>query len=208
MNWPSMMVDVSHVQDETFFDVLRVSRAPVIASHPSGRAVADHIRNVSDGQLRVLAENGGVIMINFYPAYIDEAAAEQTTAYFERWEQPLAAIRERTADDPRARRIAYRAHFEEHPVPQASFEVLLDHFDHALRVAGPNHVGIGADWDGVASMPRGMQDVSQLPRLTRGLLARGHAPETVRKVSGENLLRVMQRVEEVAAEIARGSNAD
>ena len=208
MNRLGMMVDVSHVSDETFWDVLEITRAPVIASHSSVRGVADHRRNLDDAMLRGLARNGGVIMINFYPAYIDEAAAEQTTAYFERWQEPMAAIRERTADDPRARRIAYRTHFQAHPVPQASLEVLLDHFDHALRVAGPDHVGIGADWDGVASMPSGMQDVSELPSLTRGLLARGHAPETVRKVLGENLLRVMTRVEEVAEKLAGASKAD
>ena len=199
MNRLGMMVDVSHVSDETFFDALRVSRAPVIASHSSCRAIAEHVRNMSDEMLRALAENGGVVMINFYPAYIDEQANRETQAYFEKWGAAFRAIREQHRDDPAAQYAARRAHFSEYPVPQTSLDVLLDHFDHAIRVAGADHVGIGADWDGVPSMPRGMDDVSALPHLTRGLLARGYSPETVRKVLGENLLRVMEAVEAVSA---------
>jgi len=199
MNRLGMMIDVSHVSDETFHDVLRLSRAPVIASHSSCRAVATHPRNMSDDMLRALARNGGVIMINFYPSYIDMQANAEVRAYFGKWREQLQAARERLKDDPAALRAARQAHYAKHPVPQTSFDVLLDHFDHAIRVAGPDHVGIGADWDGVPSMPRGMEDVTQLPALTLGLLKRGHSDEDVRKVLGENLLRVMAEVEEVAA---------
>ena len=198
MNRLGMMVDVSHVADETFFDVLRVSRAPVIASHSSCRAVADHIRNLNDDQLRALAKNGGVVMINFYPAYIDEEASRETKAYFDKWKSTFEAMKAKHGKDHTALGRARRVHFAAHPVPQTSLDVLLDHFDHALRVAGADHVGIGADWDGVPSMPRDLEDVSQLPRLTAGLLARGHSEETVRKVLGENLLRVMGQVESTA----------
>jgi membrane dipeptidase len=195
MNRLGMMVDVSHVSDETFFDALRVSHAPVIASHSSCRAIAEHTRNMSDEMLRALAENGGVILINFYPAYIDEQANAETKAYFARWKSVFEEIREKDPDDPGAQARARRAHFGEHPVPQTSLAVLLDHFDHAIAVAGPDHVGIGADWDGVPSMPRGMEDITRLPSLTLGLLERGHSEETVRKVLGENLLRAMAAVE-------------
>ncbi len=198
MNRLGMMVDVSHVADASFFDVIRVSQAPVIASHSSCRAIADHTRNMSDEQLRALAANGGVILINFYPAYIDEQANRETQAYFAKWKSALGAIRERHADDPKAGFRARRAHFQAHPVPQTSLDVLLDHFDHALKIAGPDHVGLGADWDGVPSMPREMEDVAALPSLTRGLLERGHDEETVRKVLGENLLRAMAQVEDVS----------
>ena len=205
MNRLGMMVDLSHVSDDTFWDVLEVSEAPVLVSHSSVRGVAKHRRNVSDAMLKALAENGGVIMINFYPAYIDEQVAKQTAGYFKRWEETLASIRQSHVDDPAGRRRAYAEHFSEYPLPVTSLEVLLDHFDHAIAVAGPNHVGLGADWDGVPSMPVGMQDVSELPNLTRGLLARGHSEDTVRKVLGENLLRLLEQVEEVGAELRAGA---
>ena len=198
MNRLGMMVDISHASDATFFDTLRITRAPVIASHSSCRAIAEHTRNMSDEMLRALAENGGVVMINFYPAYIDEQAKLATSEYFALWKDTLETLRERHQDDPAARSEAMRRHFERFPVPQVSLSVLLDHFDHALEVAGPDHVGIGADWDGVPSMPLEMEDVADLPNLTRGLLERGHSSETVVKVLGENLLRVMSEVEAVA----------
>ena len=195
MNRLGMMVDVSHVSDDTFSDVLRVTRAPVIASHSATRAVADHPRNLSDDMLRALARNGGVVMINFYSGYIDASLVAPLRQVFIGFAPRFAALREQYADDPVARMRAMRALFREVEVPQADLSVLLDHFDHALEVAGPDHVGLGADWDGVPSMPRGMEDVSHLPALTRGLLERGHSPEVVRKVLGENLLRVLGEVE-------------
>jgi len=204
MNRLGMMVDVSHVSDESFEDVIRVSQAPVIASHSSARAIADHPRNMSDEMLRALADNGGVAMINFYPAYIDLEANARARQHSAELKPKTQEIRERYGDDLLGRMRANRTLRREHPWPQTSMEVLLNHFDHAIAVAGPDHVGIGADWDGVPSMPAGMEDVSRLPTLTRGLLERGHSPETVRKVLGENLLRVMAEVEEVAKRL-RGS---
>ena len=200
LNRLGMMVDVSHVSDATFFDAVRVSRAPVIASHSSARAVADHPRNMSDEMLRALAENGGVVMINFYSGYVDEALVEPIRSLFKRLGSELGRLRERHADDPKARADAFAELLAKEEVPTSTLSVLLDHFDHAIRVAGPRHVGIGSDWDGVFSMPTGMEDVSKLPALTQGLLDRGHSPETVRGVLGENLLRVMAEVERIAAE--------
>jgi membrane dipeptidase len=198
LNRLGMMVDVSHVSDETFWDALRVSRAPVIASHSSVRAVADHRRNLADDMLRALADQAGVVMINFYSGYIDLELQEPLRKLYGVVGPRLGALREEHADDPVARRRAFRQLFAEQQIPRSRLAVLLDHFDHALRVAGPDHVGIGADWDGVVSLPEGMEDVSQLPVLTRGLLTRGHAPDVVRRVLGENLLRVMAEVEAVA----------
>ena len=195
MNRLGMLVDVSHVADETFWDVLRVTDAPVIASHSSVRAVADHPRNMSDDMLRGLAENGGVVMINFYPGYIDPRAVEPLREFMLAIRPQIGALYESLADDPIARRRAIRALFRdaqaERELPRAPLAVLLDHFDHAIAVAGPDHVGLGADWDGVPSMPEGLEDVSRLPVLTRGLLERGHSEDTVRKILGENLLRVL-----------------
>ncbi len=203
MNQLGMMVDVSHVSDDTFWDVLRVTRAPVLASHSSCRAIADHPRNMSDDMLRGLAENGGVVQINFYPGYIDESVTARARTLALELMPQIKALRERHVDDPITRRRALRAFFRDHPFPQTSLDVLLDHFDHAIRVAGPDHVGLGADWDGVPSMPEGMENVSKLPGLTRGLLARGHPPEVVIKVLGANLLRVMEEVEAVARQMER-----
>jgi membrane dipeptidase len=201
MNRIGMLVDISHVSDQTFFDTLEVSRAPVIASHSSARAVADHPRNMSDDMLRALAINRGVVMINFYPVYIDEKAEAEASRYFETHGAALGELRERAGDDSALRGELMREHFSMYPVPQTSLGVLLDHFDHAIAVAGPDHVGVGADWDGVPSMPVGMEEISDLPSLTEGLLARGHSRETIRKVLGENLLRVLEAAENVAKEM-------
>ncbi len=202
MNRIGMLVDISHVSDKTFTDTLAVTQAPVIASHSSTRAIAEHPRNLTDEMLKALAENGGVVMINFYPAYIDEAARDATRAYFAEHGAGLEELGREAAGNAAERGRLFRAHFAAYPVPQASLDVLLDHFDHAIRVAGPNHVGIGADWDGVSSMPVGMEEISDLPSLTEGLHARGHSESTIRKVLGENLLRVLAEAEYVAENLA------
>jgi membrane dipeptidase len=194
-----VLVDVSHVSDETFWDALETSSAPVIASHSSCRALAAHPRNLTDDQLRALAANGGVVMLNFYPGYIDAAAAAQARERFAALRPELEALTKQFADDLVGRLRAFRDFTRRHPAPTTSLEVLLDHFDHAIRVAGPDHVGLGADWDGVPSMPEGLDDVSRLPTLTAGLLRRGHAPDTVVKVLGANLLRALAQAERVAA---------
>jgi membrane dipeptidase len=202
MNRLGMMVDVSHVSDATFWDVLRTSRAPVIASHSACRALRDHPRNLSDDMLRGLAANGGLVMINYYPGYIDEAAGAALDEYMTRHRRELEQ-----AHAPAAGLDLWRSHarvrqiFAADPPPRAPLDALLDHFDHALRVAGPDHVGLGSDWDGVASMPEQLDDASQLPNLTRGLLARGHSAATLQKVLGENVLRVMSEVEQTAARL-------
>jgi membrane dipeptidase len=207
MNRLGMMVDVSHVSDETFWDVLGVTRAPVLASHSSCRAVANHPRNMSDDMLRALAQNGGVIQINFYPGYIDERVTARARELALELQPRIAHLRELYEERPIILRRSLRAFFTEHPFPQTSLDVLLDHFDHAIRVAGPDHVGLGADWDGVPSMPEGMEDVSRLPMLTHGLLARGHPPETVIKVLGSNVLRVMKEAESVSRQMGREASA-
>ncbi len=177
MNRLGMMIDISHVSDETFNDCIETSRAPLIASHSSCRALTNVPRNMSDEMLRALAKNGGVVMINFYNGFIN-------TEYAGPGMPPPAKAAE-----------------------QATFEMLLQHFEHAIRVAGIDHVGIGSDFDGVDGLlPPGMEDVTKLPAITYELLKRGYSEADVKKVLGENLLRVMGRVESVAAQM-RASGA-
>lgn len=176
MNRLGMLVDVSHVSDETFWDALEVTQAPLIASHSSARALVDHPRNLSDDMLRAVAENGGVVMINFAESYVDPRKAGV-------W--------------PTIRFWLLHLGWEDTP-----FEMLVDHFDHAIRVAGVDHVGLGSDFDGTLFLPAGMKDVADLPNLTAALLERGHSPEDVRKVLGENVLRVLEEAEATSLRLA------
>jgi membrane dipeptidase len=201
MNRLGMLVDVSHVSDETFLDAVRVSAAPVIASHSSCRALCDAPRNMSDEMLKALAANGGVIMINFYAAFLDpefrRAAREAAAAAKDR----ISAVATETLGDPVARENRmWDLHEEiEAPIPRPPLDRVLDHVDHAVKVAGIDHVGLGSDFDGISSAPRGLEDVSKLPALTRGLLERGYTDEEVIKILGGNFLRVFDRAAEIAA---------
>ncbi|HEX9003383.1 MAG TPA: dipeptidase [Blastocatellia bacterium] len=169
MNRLGMMVDISHVGDETFQDVIETTEAPVIASHSSCRALTNVPRNMTDDMLRALAKNGGVIMINFYNGFINTDYAKP--------------------GDPVPTKSAQTA----------TMDMLMAHFEHAIKVAGIDHVGIGSDFDGVDGLlPPGMEDVSKLPTITYELLKRGHSEADVKKVLGENLLRVMTENERVA----------
>jgi membrane dipeptidase len=195
MNRLGMMVDVSHVSDETFADVLEVTEAPVIASHSSCRAIADHPRNMSDDMLRTLARNGGVVMINYFAAFLSgefngalpsvQGEIDAALAACARGNEACTILTEDRVN--KQLMLAGR-------LPRVGWEAILDHIDHAVKVAGIDHVGLGSDFDG-ASMPIGMEDVSMLPKITQGLLARGYSEGDVQKILGENLLRVMGEVE-------------
>lgn len=172
MNRLGMMVDISHVGDETFRDVLAVTKSPVIASHSSARALTDVPRNLSDEMLRDVARNGGVVMVNFYNGFINTEYARPGMA------RPTKSAQ------------------------TATLAMLMQHFEHVIKIAGIDHVGIGSDFDGVDGLlPAGMEDVSKLPTITYELLKRGYSESDVRKVLGENLLRVMARNEAVAREL-------
>jgi len=200
LNRLGVMVDISHVTDKTFFDALEVTRAPVIASHSSARAIANSARNMTDDMLRALAKNGGVVMINYNAGFISEEfrAAPRPAEFSAR----IAAIEKRCGMDEactilqtqRANHEAMRAGV----LPPVTWEKIMEHIDHAIKVAGIDHVGLGSDFDG-AVMPLGMEDVSKLPRITDALLKKGYSERDVAKVLGENLLRVMAQVERVAA---------
>jgi membrane dipeptidase len=202
MNRLGMMVDISHVADPTFAQVLQVTRAPVIASHSSCRALCGHPRNMSDDMLRALAKNGGVVMINFNCGFLDDQYGQLAAAYRSQLAIREQAIEKTFAAGSRERQEAL-AELKQKltPPPPPALERLLAHIEHAIAVAGVDHVGLGSDFDGVPCVPRGLDDVTGLPRITYWLLQRGHSELAVRKVLGENLLRVFAAVEQVAASL-------
>lgn len=196
LNRLGVMVDVSHVSDKTFEDVLAVSTAPVIASHSSCRALSDSKRNMTDDMLRALASNGGVVMINYAVAFLSEEfrAAPRPKVYFTR----LELVGKKCGADQACRnieteRINHEA-MRDGLVPMVGWEHIVSHIDHAVKVAGIDHVGLGSDFDG-ATMPLGMEDASKLPAITRALLELGYGEQDVAKILGGNLLRVMEEAE-------------
>ncbi|HXV60387.1 MAG TPA: dipeptidase [Vicinamibacteria bacterium] len=200
MNRLGMLVDISHVSDETFFDALEASEAPVIASHSSARKFSEHPRNLSDEMLAALAKNGGVVHINYYNPYLDEDYRLRSTEARD-LDDRAAAVAADNADDPKRLAVEIRKVNAERIARfgRVSFDRLLDHFDHAVRVAGIDHVGLGSDFDGVGDLlPEGMEDVSKIPNLVRGLMERGYSDEDIEKVLGQNTLRAMREVEATA----------
>ena len=203
MNRLGMMVDISHVSDKTFYDTLAATHAPVIASHSSCRALCDVPRNLTDDMIRALAKNGGVMDINFYSGFLspDFAAAykkvaTQIQADESAAEKQYANDRKRLAEESRNIWARYASQF-----PAPSYTTIADHIDHAVQVAGIDHVGLGSDFDGIDSAPKGMEDVSKLPDLVRELARRGYSEEDLKKILGGNLLRVMRQVERVGREM-------
>jgi membrane dipeptidase len=193
MNRLGVLVDVSHVADATFYDVLKTSRAPVIASHSSMRALADHPRNLTDDMMRALARQGGVAMINFFDGFVDPKKA----AVVRHSPAKRRELQQRFPNDPERVSREIEAWWASHGFPRTSLALLVDHIEHAIRVGGVDHVGLGSDFDGVppGMVPEGLEDVSGYPRITLELLRRGHSPEDVKKVLGGNLLRVLREAE-------------
>ncbi|HTQ44851.1 MAG TPA: dipeptidase [Polyangiaceae bacterium] len=189
-----MLVDVSHVSDETVDDVLRVAKAPVIASHSSARALCDASRNLSDDQLRAIAKNGGVVMVNFFAAYIDPKYRDAARAVYRAHADELAAAEK---DGHTAKMNDLYGKLSE-GIPRPPLSVLVDHIEHVAKVAGVDHVGLGSDFDGVSAMPVGLEGMDGLPKITLELLRRGWSDEDVKKVLGENFLRVMAAAEAYA----------
>ncbi len=195
MNRLGMFVDISHVSPDVMDDVLRISRAPAIASHSSARALADHPRNIPDAILKQIPANGGVIMVNFFSGFIVPEAVKQTR-------ESRAELMKKHLD-PTQLRKAQAEYNRAHPIPRGTVKDVADHIEHIIKVAGVDHVGIGSDFDGITSTPVGLEDVADYPRLTEELLRRNMTEADIHKILGGNVLRAFRKVGEVAAELQR-----
>jgi membrane dipeptidase len=198
MNRLGMLVDVSHVSDETMSDVLDVSKAPVIASHSSARVFSNHKRNVPDELLKRIAQNGGVVMVNFYPAFLDERVRVAGLERDQRLKAQRDALREQFREDPKRLDEELRKLNEANPLPNTTLSMLVDHIEHIAKVAGVEHVGLGSDFDGIPFLPEGLRDVADLPVITYELLRRGHSDADVLKILGGNFMRAFAQAERVA----------
>lgn len=200
LNKLGVMVDISHVADKTFWDALEVSKAPMIASHSSCRAISGHPRNMTDEMIKALAAKGGVIQINYLDSFIDPDlyAYSQKTSAASR--ELMAKLGEPTRENFAKVREELAKQFG--PAPKASWERIVDHIDHAVKLVGADHVGLGSDFDG-GGMPVGMEDCTKLPKITEALLRKGYKEADIRKILGENTVRLLSEVEKVSQQMKK-----
>jgi membrane dipeptidase len=201
MNRLGVIVDISHVSDKTFADVLATTKAPVFASHSSCRALCNAARNMTDDMIRELAQNGGVIQINYHVGFLSQEFRDFENAHPDVEKEISAEVKKRCGDNESCTLVAgdaiVREFMEAGKLPRVDWTKIIEHIDHAVKIAGIDHVGLGSDFDG-AVMPIGMQDVSHIPQITDALLKKGYSDSDIRKILGENTLRVLSEVERVS----------
>jgi membrane dipeptidase len=203
MNRLGMMVDISHVSDKTFWDVIATTKAPVIASHSASRSLLNTQRNLSDEMIRAIAQNGGVVNVFFFSSFLDQAFNNEALSQHGRL---LAAAKDynakrQAAGQPVTPEDTQRFYLEwlgTNKIPRAPLQSLINHIDHVVKIAGIDHVGLGADFDGQNFFPEGMDSAANLPKITEALLERGYTPADIKKILGENMLRVFRKVEQVS----------
>jgi membrane dipeptidase len=204
MNRQGIMVDISHVSDKTFYDALEVSKAPLIASHSSCRAICNHPRDMSDEMIKALAVKGGVIQINYEKSFIDQPYKDASDKLSGGVVAMFDQLKNECGDDQECfgRKMAEQEKqaTAEGKLPHVSWERIIDHIDHAVKLVGADHVGLGSDFDG-ATMPDGMEDCSKLPKITEALMRKGYTDGDIRKILGGNTLRVMEQTENVSREL-------
>ncbi|HKW26425.1 MAG TPA: dipeptidase [Terriglobales bacterium] len=207
MNRLGMIVDISHVADKTFWDAIAVTKAPVIASHSSARALVNAPRDMTDDMLRAVAKNGGVVDVNFYSAFDDENFRKAADA--QRKEVDAATQQYIAKHKAAGKPVSYMEvdHIQREfsaKIPRPPLKSLIDQIDHIAKVAGIDHVGLGSDFDGVSgALPKGMDSVADLPKITQALLDRGYKTDDIKKILGGNVLRVFRQVEEVSREMRK-----
>ncbi len=204
MNRLGMMVDISHVSDKTFYRTLIISRAPVIASHSSARALANHPRNMDDNMLRAVGQYGGIVMVNFYSSFLSDDYRNAVKAKEPSIKQAIDAEKAKLAaegkpvpselEDQITRKMTA-------DIPRPPLSILIDHIDHVAKIAGIDHVGLGSDFDGIPSSPEGMDSAADLPKITQMLMARGYSAEDMHKILGGNFLKVFEKVQEVSRQL-------
>jgi membrane dipeptidase len=205
MNRLGMMVDISHVADKTFYDAVGTSRAPVIASHSAARTLSNHARNMTDDMLRAVTKNNGVVMVNFFSAFVDENYRKVYEAQRKDEEAAVAAfVAQRKAEGKPVSYAEYDRIQREWTakIPRPPLKSLIDQIDHIAKIAGIDHVGLGSDFDGVSgATPEGIDSAADLPKITQGLLDRGYSADDIRKILGANLLRAFRDVERISREM-------